>query len=280
MARAMRASGGLNPNAMRVMRRILVLTDSMRPLDRPCSIAARIDGRCARRCVFCSSRTRDPAAAGPADPPVQGLGVPRSWASLEDQPEAFFEQVGAVQPGVGLGDPGELGLLLVGEVLRVLPQRVAGADASSALVAGRGGASAVRPPGRFGSLGAGGRRSRPARRTSSRASVAHFTTWNGSAQRTAFGQRSATTSAIQSAPSALTWVIWAQPLRSRGASKKASQGGLVPARRGPHQPAACRGRPPRSGTVATLVGDLVDPDPAQPGEPVMQPRRCRPRPGR
>lgn len=42
MARAMRASGERNPNAIRVMRRILVLTDSMRPLDRPCSIAARI----------------------------------------------------------------------------------------------------------------------------------------------------------------------------------------------------------------------------------------------
>jgi len=38
MARAMSASGDLNPNAMRVIRRILVLTDSVRPLDSPCSI--------------------------------------------------------------------------------------------------------------------------------------------------------------------------------------------------------------------------------------------------
>jgi hypothetical protein len=45
------------------------------------------------------------------------------------------------------------------------------------------------------------------RRTSSSASVAHFTIWSGSAQRTAFWQRSATTVAIQSAASADTWVI-------------------------------------------------------------------------
>ena len=45
-------SGVANPNAMRVMSRILVLTDSMRPLDRPCSIAARIEALCftIRRC--------------------------------------------------------------------------------------------------------------------------------------------------------------------------------------------------------------------------------------
>ena len=33
------------PNAMRVISRILVFTDSMRPLDRPCSMAAKIEGR-------------------------------------------------------------------------------------------------------------------------------------------------------------------------------------------------------------------------------------------
>src|SRR5256885_17257071 len=40
--------------------------------------------------------------------------------------QGFFEQVGAVQPGVGFGDPGQLVALPVGEVLGVLPQRVAG----------------------------------------------------------------------------------------------------------------------------------------------------------
>ena len=38
----MRAWGDLNPNAIRVIRRILVLVDSIKPLDRLCSIAARI----------------------------------------------------------------------------------------------------------------------------------------------------------------------------------------------------------------------------------------------
>src|SRR3954453_9011380 len=40
----MRASGDLKPKATLVMRRILMLTDSMRPLESPCSIAARIEG--------------------------------------------------------------------------------------------------------------------------------------------------------------------------------------------------------------------------------------------
>ncbi len=35
MARAMRALGDLNPKAMRVMSLILVLIDSMRPLESP-----------------------------------------------------------------------------------------------------------------------------------------------------------------------------------------------------------------------------------------------------
>ena len=84
----------------------------------------------------------DPAAAGPADPGfegVDGLVV----AELEYQPEAFLEQVGPVQPGVGLGDPGELGLLPGGEVLRVLPQCVPGALELLGMPAGTPGATLV-----------------------------------------------------------------------------------------------------------------------------------------
>jgi len=55
MASAMRASGDSNPNAMRVMSRTLVFTDSFRALDRPCSIAARMDGVCST-IVLCSFR--------------------------------------------------------------------------------------------------------------------------------------------------------------------------------------------------------------------------------
>ncbi len=45
MSRAMRASGSLKPKAMRVRRRILVLTDSVRPFESPWVIAARIGSR-------------------------------------------------------------------------------------------------------------------------------------------------------------------------------------------------------------------------------------------
>lgn len=53
MARAMRASGDVNPNAMRVMSLILVFIDSTRSLERPCSIAARIAARWLTM-LFCS----------------------------------------------------------------------------------------------------------------------------------------------------------------------------------------------------------------------------------
>ena len=126
MARAMRASGDRNPKAIRVMRRILVLTDSMRPFERPCSIAARIEVRCFDDPALQVDERRDSAATCPADPDIEGLGGLLE-GELEDQPEPFLEQVGTVQPGVGLGDPGQFGLLPAGEVLGVLPQRVPGA---------------------------------------------------------------------------------------------------------------------------------------------------------
>jgi hypothetical protein len=59
---------------------------------------------------------RDAAAPGPAQPAVQqrltGLAL-----EDEDLPELLFEQVGPEQLVVDLGDPGELGLLPVGEVV-------------------------------------------------------------------------------------------------------------------------------------------------------------------
>ena len=68
---------------------------------------------------------RDTAAPRPGHPPVQGLFTFLSFDG-KDMAQAFFEQIGAVQSGIGLGDPGQLGVLPVGEVLRVLPQRVPG----------------------------------------------------------------------------------------------------------------------------------------------------------
>ena len=57
---------------------------------------------------------RDPAPAGPAVQCLAGL----LDGQQEDQPEALFELVAAVQPGVGPGDPVEFDALFVGEVLQ------------------------------------------------------------------------------------------------------------------------------------------------------------------
>src|ERR1700739_4397317 len=69
---------------------------------------------------------RDPAAPRPGDPPVQGLLAFFTF-DREHMPQTLFEQVSTVEPGIGFGDPGQLGALAVAEILRVLPQRVPGA---------------------------------------------------------------------------------------------------------------------------------------------------------
>jgi hypothetical protein len=102
------------------------------------------------------------------------------------------------------------------------------------------------------------------RRSSSRALVAQLTTWNGSAQRIAPAARWLTTSAIQPAASAETWVIWAHRV-GPSASKKRFKVGLS-------RPAAAQISRPLSWsttTVVTLVGDLVDADTPQSGKPVF-----------
>ncbi len=47
------------------------------------------------------------------------------WGSLKTVRSPFFEVVGASERGVGLNDPRGLGALALGQVLRVLPERVA-----------------------------------------------------------------------------------------------------------------------------------------------------------
>ena len=125
MARAMRGSAPWKPKATRVMRRILVLVDSISALDSPESRVASIAARCLtmRRCSSTKAGMRQRRAQ--LDPLVEGFfaGVA---LEREHDAESFFEQVGAPQPGIGLGDPVQLVALVVGEVLGVLPQRVAG----------------------------------------------------------------------------------------------------------------------------------------------------------
>ena len=77
----------------------------------------------------CDER-RNPAATRPADPAVEGLFA---FLTLDREhvPESLFEQVGAVQHGVSLGDPGQLLSLLLGEVLRGSSTMTSGRSADS-----------------------------------------------------------------------------------------------------------------------------------------------------
>src|SRR5215211_5758535 len=125
MARAMSASGDLKPNPTRVSRRILVLTASTRPLDRPWVRAAWMSARC--RAIALASLTK----AGMRQRLAQASHawsstVARTPLSVTTSPGFFLQQVGAVQAVVDLGDPGELGPLGGGQVAGVLPQRIAG----------------------------------------------------------------------------------------------------------------------------------------------------------
>ncbi len=103
-----------------------MLVDSMRALDRLCSRVASMLARC-----LTMVRARV-TKAGMRQRQAQLIhrwraSLPASPLDGEDVPQASLEQLGAVQAGVGGGDPGQLGALVLGEVLAVLPQRVAGA---------------------------------------------------------------------------------------------------------------------------------------------------------
>ena len=87
----------------------------------------------------------DAAAPCPGDPSVQCLGGLVD-GEFDDRPSAFLEEVGAVEPRVGLGDPRQLHLLAIGEVLRVLPQCVPCASQCQRWSGGYGGAPAMGPP--------------------------------------------------------------------------------------------------------------------------------------
>ena len=141
-----------------------------------------------------STKSRDAAALRPGDPPVQGLFAFLAFDG-EYMPKSFFEQVGAVQSGVGLGDPGQLGAWASVRSCGFFHSAYRAPLSWRARSPGpRRGASAGRPRPLRLSLRASARASFQARRRSvSSASVAQATTWNGSAHSTAAGQRSATT---------------------------------------------------------------------------------------
>lgn len=83
---------------------------------------------------------RDATSPRPGDPSVERLAG-FLVGKLEDDAQSLLEVVRTSEGGVGLDDPGELGALTLGQVLRVLPEGVA-------RVLERDGASAVGTRGR------------------------------------------------------------------------------------------------------------------------------------
>ena len=97
----------------------MVLVDSMSPWERPVSSAMSMRrGGCGSGVAV--PRTREFATGRPACPPVEcdlaGFAFDRERVT-----QSFFEEVGAPQSRVGLGDPVELGALTTGEITGVLP---------------------------------------------------------------------------------------------------------------------------------------------------------------
>ena len=250
MASAMSASAEWNPNAIRCSSLILVLVDSISALDSSWVSAARIAGRCLRIRRPSATKAGIRQRARPGLPAVQRLD-PGVALDREHVPQALFEQVGAVQPGVGLGDPGQLVALALGEVLRVLPQRVAGMAAAGGPVrdpvgagrrheAGPRCAWARRGPGRE-------HRSRPGDGPVERLGGPGHDVERRPRSAPRSGSVAATTSAIQSAASA-------RHVGDLGAAlgaelvEEPTQGVACRGRARPTPAAGCRGRPPRSGS--------------------------------
>ena len=173
----------------------------------------------------------DPAPAGPGDPSVEGFGG-LVVGQFEDDAQAFFEVVGASEPRVGLHDPGELHLLLLGEIFAGSSSY---ADIGIIIMPMSGlcrvGVGAVLDPGRPGTIRAGrGVGAGPAPGAPGIVETGRFAgvvprgpahviegvggpfDQRGTGPRSggAFGHLVATTAAIQAAPSAETCVIWAE----------------------------------------------------------------------
>ena len=105
--------------------------------------------------------------------------------------------------------------------------------------------------------------------------MAQATTWKGSAQRIAC--RAALGHHVADPVRGVgrhMGDLGAARLDAQGVEERA-HGGAVTTRRGPHQPAAVVVDHHGQVLVAALVGDLIDADPAQPGEPIDAGSRCR-----
>ena len=245
-----------------------MFVDSTSPWERPVSSAASIAARCAaiRRWSCTNAGIRERRAQ--LDPSVERVFAFFAF-DREHVTQSFFEEVRAPQPRVGLGDPVELMALPAGEIAGVLPQRVA-RFGDVLRVAGRAALAGETETGWSAGLWLGSRRG-AVRYRARRSPTRRHGTDRRSATRS--GPGAATTRAIQSAISAETWVSSAAR-SGPSSSKNTLQGGVVAARSGPHEPAAVMIDDHDQIAVPALVGDLVDPDPAQPVETDRRSRRC------
>ncbi|CKR39914.1 Uncharacterised protein [Mycobacterium tuberculosis] len=212
---------------------------------------------------------RDATALGPGDPPVQGLFT---FLALDRKhmPQALFEQVGAIQTGIGLGDPGQFGALAFGEVLGVLPQRVAGALEPPCPLAARTWCGVLTGPAPA-PLGFGAR-DRPCVVPGSApldverlGGPGHHMKRIGALNRIRAALGDHVSDPVRGIGRNVSNL--GGPLSAQGIEEQA-QGGLVVARGGPHQPAAVVIDDHRQVPVVALVGDLIDTDAAQVREPV------------
>src|SRR5680860_951486 len=147
-------------------------------------------------------------------------------------------------------------------------------------LSGRGGASAGgRPRPRLGSARAAARASFHAcRRTSSRASVAHFTTWNGSATPHRVGAGLGDDRVDKVSPISRNMGDLRTPVLTEKVEELPHRGAGAP-RCGPHQPPCVVVHDHHQILVALLVADLIDPDPAQSLETVTVSVDIGPHPG-
>ena len=125
MARAMSASGDLNPNATREGQADLGVDGLDAAVGQALGEGGLDVGPVPGDRLGQLHEGGDAAAPGPGQPRLEQHGGPHTL-EREHQPEFFLQQVGAVEAVVDLGDPGEFGALVGGQVARVLPQRIAG----------------------------------------------------------------------------------------------------------------------------------------------------------
>src|SRR5215217_5258058 len=154
----MRASAEWKPKLRWLMRRILLLRPSRRPLESPSRIAARIPFTVLAQGAGEADERSKARAAGPGQPGVQVRGRQCRVGQVVEQPEFLAQQEGAVEPPVVVLDFPEGGELADGLAFGRLEQRPAGALDPAA---GRGVRALVEVPFVAADL-VGGARSEPA----------------------------------------------------------------------------------------------------------------------